>query len=111
VLFYRLAEQKNANSDVDKHERELLIYHSSFTICTLIVFSSFDKTNYKMITRFINAGGFAFILICFILPFVSIKCNETTLASIKGYDMVFGKKDYLKTQQSIFGQSNHNTNT
>ncbi|HYG15691.1 MAG TPA: hypothetical protein VEC12_08065 [Bacteroidia bacterium] len=61
-----------------------------------------------MITRFINAGGFAFILICFILPFISIKCNETTLASIKGYDMVFGKKNYLATQHSFFGRENNN---
>lgn len=64
-----------------------------------------------MISRFINAGGFAFILICFILPFISIKCNTTTLVTIKGYDMVFGKKNYLGVSDNPFGQKDDNNTT
>lgn len=64
-----------------------------------------------MISRFINAGGFAFILICFILPFISVKCNNTTLVTIKGYDMVFGKKNYLGVSDNPFGQKDDNNTT
>ena len=44
-----------------------------------------------MISKYINGGAFAIILICFVLPFVSIKCNTVKLVELKGYDLIVGK--------------------
>lgn len=44
-----------------------------------------------MISKYINSGAFALILICFVLPFVSIKCNTMKLVELQGYDLIVGK--------------------
>ncbi len=43
-----------------------------------------------MISKYINSGAFTLILICFVLPFVSIKCNTMKLVELKGYDLIVG---------------------
>ncbi len=58
-----------------------------------------------MISKFVNTGAFAIILICFLLPFLSIKCNNTTLVEFKGYDLVVGKKFAIKNPAENFGKS------
>lgn len=42
--------------------------------------------------RFINPGSFALAILCFWLPFVDIKCNNSPLASYTGKQMVVGVK-------------------
>lgn len=42
--------------------------------------------------RFINPGSFALALLCFLLPFVDIKCNDAKLVSYKGTQLVIGVK-------------------
>lgn len=72
----------------------------------------------NMLSKYINAGGLGFILICFLFPFISIKCNEQTLATVKGYEMITGKSNLLGDNSkldNLFGdnkkekQENDNT--
>lgn len=50
-----------------------------------------------MISKLINTSSFALILVCFLLPFISIRCNDTTLAEFKGYHLVTGKEYTIKS--------------
>lgn len=50
-----------------------------------------------MISKFINAGSFTLILLCFLLPFLSIKCNNNKLEEFKGYDFLLGKEYQIKS--------------
>lgn len=59
-----------------------------------------------MISKFVNTGSFAVILLCFLLPFISIKCNDTTLVEFKGHDLVIGKNYKLKSPVDSFGEQN-----
>ncbi|UPT68925.1 MAG: hypothetical protein M0D57_10000 [Sphingobacteriales bacterium JAD_PAG50586_3] len=38
--------------------------------------------------RFLNPGMFALALLCFLLPFTNIKCNQQRIASVKGIDLI-----------------------
>jgi hypothetical protein len=50
-----------------------------------------------MISKFINAGSFALILLCFLLPFLSVKCNNNTIEEFKATDFVFGTEYKIKS--------------
>lgn len=51
-----------------------------------------------MISKYINSGGFAIILLCFLLPLVSIKCQQSSysLITFYGYDFLMGKSYEVK---------------
>lgn len=50
-----------------------------------------------MISKFINAGSFSIILLCFLLPFLSIKCNDNKIEVFSGYDFIVGKEFNVKS--------------
>jgi len=41
-------------------------------------------------TQAISASFFAVVLICFLFPFVTVSCNEQTVAQVSGVDLVTG---------------------
>lgn len=48
-------------------------------------------TKLKVLTDLLPIPSFAVIVFCFFLPFVLVKCGETEIASISGFDLVQGK--------------------
>lgn len=57
---------------------------------------------------YINSGLFSILILCFFLPFIEIKCNESTLAKMNGFDLAIsgdislddsGMMDYLKESE------------
>lgn len=42
--------------------------------------------------HFISLSLFAVIIICFFLPFISITCGDTKIATLKGTDLAFGTR-------------------
>ncbi|MEO6167627.1 MAG: hypothetical protein ABIO46_15895 [Chitinophagales bacterium] len=50
-------------------------------------------------TKFISPSGFGAVIICFILPFLNLKCNEVNLATVKGVELVSGSR--LKLQRNL----------
>ena len=57
---------------------------------------------------YINSGLFSILILCFFLPFIEIKCNESTLAKMNGFDLAIsgdislddsGMMDYLKDSE------------
>ena len=57
---------------------------------------------------YINSGLFSVLILCFFLPFIEIKCNESTLAKMNGFDLAIsgdisledsGMLDYLKDSE------------
>ncbi|MEX1188996.1 MAG: hypothetical protein WED33_07040 [Bacteroidia bacterium] len=45
---------------------------------------------------YINSGLFAALLLCFFLPFLEIKCNDTSLGSMTGYSLMTAGEMNLK---------------
>ncbi len=59
---------------------------------------------------YINSGLFACLIVCFLLPFLEIKCNDTRLGSMSGYSLMTagemdlqdaGMMDYLKDNEEF----------
>jgi len=59
---------------------------------------------------YLNSGFFAIALLFFFLPFIEIRCNDSALADMSGYQMASGKKpelndpslmDYMKDSPQI----------
>lgn len=48
-------------------------------------------TKLKILTDLLPIPSFAVIVFCFFLPFVLVKCGDTEIASISGFDLVQGK--------------------
>jgi ammonia channel protein AmtB len=57
---------------------------------------------------YINSGLFSVLILCFFLPFIEIKCNDSTLAKMNGFDLAIsgdisledsGMMDYLKESE------------
>lgn len=46
--------------------------------------------------KLINSSLFAALILCFFLPFIEIKCNDTRLGSITGFSMITGGDMYLE---------------
>jgi hypothetical protein len=44
-----------------------------------------------MISKYLTTGGFAIVILCFLMPFVSIKCNDMELVKVNGYELIIGK--------------------
>jgi hypothetical protein len=44
---------------------------------------------------YLNSGLFAFVLIFFFLPFIEIRCNDSALAEMNGFQMATGAKPEL----------------
>lgn len=60
--------------------------------------------------KFINSSLFAALILCFFLPFIEIKCNDTKLGSMTGFSMMTGgdmdlndasMMDYLKDNKEF----------
>lgn len=45
---------------------------------------------------YINSGLFACLIVCFLLPFLEIKCNDTELGSMSGYSLMTAGEMDLK---------------
>jgi len=45
---------------------------------------------------YINSGLFACLIVCFLLPFLEIKCNDTALGSMSGYSLMTAGEMDLK---------------
>jgi hypothetical protein len=48
-------------------------------------------TKLKVLTDLLPIPSFAVIVFCFFLPFILIKCGDTEIASVSGFDLVQGK--------------------
>ena len=64
---------------------------------------------------YINSGLFSILILCFFLPFIEIKCNESTLAKMNGFDLAIsgdislddsGMMDYLKDNEEYISIKN-----
>jgi hypothetical protein len=44
----------------------------------------------KVLTDLLPIPSFAIVILCFFLPFILVKCGETEIASISGFDLVQG---------------------
>lgn len=53
--------------------------------------------------RFINPGSFGIVILCFLLPFLSIKCNGVKLATFSGVQMATGA-NISAGEQGMFGK-------
>ena len=53
--------------------------------------------------RFINPGSFGVVILCFLLPFLSIKCNGVKLATFSGVQMATGA-NISAGEQGMFGK-------
>lgn len=65
---------------------------------------------------YINSGLFSILILCFFLPFIEIKCNESTLAKMNGFDLAIsgdislddsGMMDYLKDNEEYKALKNN----
>ncbi|MFY8186598.1 MAG: hypothetical protein ACOVLC_01445 [Flavobacterium sp.] len=45
----------------------------------------------KVLTDLLPIPSFAVVVFCFLLPFIVIKCGDTEIASVSGFDLVQGK--------------------
>ncbi len=50
-----------------------------------------------MISKLANTSAFAIILICFLFPFLSIKCGDKKITQFTGLDLVTGKEFVVKS--------------
>jgi hypothetical protein len=50
-----------------------------------------------MISKLTNTSAFAVILICFLFPFLSIKCGDKKITQFTGLDLVTGKEFIVKS--------------
>lgn len=41
-------------------------------------------------SKFISPSCFGVVIVCFLLPFLNVKCNDVNLATVKGMDLVTG---------------------
>lgn len=53
---------------------------------------------------FLSTASFAVAVLLFFLPFFNIKCNETTVKSLSGKDLVFGTSGQLDTGNDLLKQ-------
>lgn len=60
--------------------------------------------------RFINPGSFGVVILCFLLPFLSIKCNGVKLATFSGVQMATGA-DINAGDQGMFGKKIMNSSS
>lgn len=53
--------------------------------------------------RFLNPGSFAIVLLCFLLPFTNLQCNQNKLVSFTGVELVKGTSVKEKISSSSMG--------
>ncbi|UPT68923.1 MAG: hypothetical protein M0D57_09990 [Sphingobacteriales bacterium JAD_PAG50586_3] len=53
--------------------------------------------------RFLNPGSFGIVILCFLLPFINIKCNGVKLITLSGVQMATGA-NINAGDQGMFGK-------
>lgn len=59
---------------------------------------------FKIISDLLPIPGYAIVIICFFLPFFTIKCGNTELVSVSGFDLAKGVNMERKMKESDFAK-------